>query len=193
MTTTTDTLLTLDEYFEIPDRPGVDFEMLNGEVVEMTKPSFEHNEIMARCMHLLIVLCKSRFPNLRVSGDTEFVLSPGTVQAPDVVLLDQQTFEAAERYRGALRCAPDLAIEIISPHETSAHVDDKVGNYLEAGTKTVWVLWPRRRHALAYHRDGSVQHVMAGQFLEAPEVLPGARIPLDEILLPAHYVKPSAE
>ena len=193
MTTTTDTLLTLDEYFEIPDRPGVDFEMLNGKVVEMAKPSFEHNRIMARCMHVLIVLCESRFPSLLVSGDTEFALSPGTVQAPDVVLLDQPTFETAGRVRGALQCAPALAVEIVSPHETSAHVDDKVGNYLEAGTQTVWVIWPRRRHALAYHRDGSVQHVIAGQFLEAPGVLPGARIPLDEILLPAHYLSPSAD
>ncbi len=182
--TTLDTLLTLDDYFDLPDRPGVDFEMLDGEVVEMATPSFAHNEIMIRCGSFLSALCKNRFPNLRVSGHTSFALSERTVQAPDVVLLDQQSLETAESYRGALRCAPDLAIEIISPHETSAHVDDKVGNYLEAGTKTVWVLWPRRRHALAYHRDGSIQHVMAGQFLEAPEVLPGARIPLDEILLP---------
>jgi len=190
--TTIDTLLTLDDYFDLSDRPGVDFEMLDGKVVERATPSFAHNEIMIQCGSILSVLCKNRFPNLRVSGHTSFVLGAGTVQAPDVVLLDRQTSETSETYHGALRCAPDLAIEIISPHEASAHVDDKVGNYLEAGTKTVWVLWPRRRHALAYHRDGSVQHVMAGQFLEAPEVLPGARIPLDEILLPAHYVKPSA-
>ena len=190
--TTTDTLLTLDDYFDLPERPGVDYEMVDGKVVEMARPSFAHNRTMGRCMHVLIGLCESRFPNFEVSGDTEFVLNAGTVQAPDVVLLDRQVLEAAERYRGALQCAPDLAIEIISPHEAAVDVDDKVGNYLEAGTKTVWVIWPRRRHALAYHRDGSVQHVMAGQFLEAPEVLPGARVALDEILLPAHYVKPSA-
>ena len=142
---------------------------------------------MGRCASVLIPLCDSRFPELALSGNTEFVLSERTVQAPEVVLLDQRTLATAERYRDALRCAPDLAVEIVSPHETSANVDDKAGNYLDAGTKTVWVLWPRRRHALAYHRDGSVQHVMAGQFLEAPEVLPDARIPLDEILLPVHF------
>ena len=182
--TTETPLITLDEYFELPERPGVAFEMLNGKVVEMARPSFEHNRIMARCMHVLVTLCESRFPSLLVSGDTEFVLSPGTVQAPDVVLLDQLAFDTAGRFRGALQCAPVLAVEIVSPHETSANVDDKVGNYLEAGTKTVWVLWPRRRHALAYHLDGSVQHVTAGQCLEAPAVLPGARIPLDDILPP---------
>ena len=190
--TTIESLLTLDEYFDLPDRPGVDLEMLDGKVVEMATPSFEHNEIMGKCIHAFIVICGSRFPHLRVSGHTAFILNAGTVQAPDVVLLDERTFETAERYRGALQCAPDLAVEIISPHETSAHVDDKVGNYLEAGTRTVWVLWPRRRHALAYHRDGSVQHVMAGQFLEAPEVLPGARVSLDEILPPVPAVKPLA-
>ena len=106
---------------------------------------------MGRCASVLIPLCDSRFPELALSGNTEFVLSERTVQAPEVVLLDQRTLATAERYRDALRCAPDLAVEIVSPHETSANVDDKVGNYLDAGTKTVWVLWPRRRHALAYH------------------------------------------
>ena len=85
------------------------------------------------------------------------------------MLLERQPLERAERHRGALLCSPTLAVEVV---------------YLAAGTKTVWVLWPQRRQALAYHRDGSVQHVMAGQFLEAPEVLPGARVPIDEILLP---------
>mgnify|MGYP000243175977 CR=1 FL=1 len=185
-------MLTLDEYFDVPGKPFIDFEMLDGKLVEMEKPGFKHNEILVRCAHVLIPLCENRFPSLAVSGNTEFVLSERTVQAPEAVLLDQRRLASAERYRDALRCAPDLPVEIVSPHETSANVDDKIGNYLEAGTKTFWVLWPRRRHALAYHRDGSVQHVMAGQFLEAPEVLPGARVTLDEILLPAHYVKLSA-
>ena len=63
--TTIDTLLTLDDYFDLPERPGVDFEMLDGEVVEMATPSFGHNEIVGECFYVLKGLCKTRFPKTR--------------------------------------------------------------------------------------------------------------------------------
>lgn len=182
--TTTETLLTLDEYFDLPDEPGKVHELVGGRLIEMAKPTFEHNEVMAEGIVLLRLLCRERFPKLRVSADTEFVLNSGAVQAPDIVLLDQGKLAAAARYRGALKCAPDLAVEIVSRNESAEDLDEKVHSYLESGTKTVWVLWPRRRHAFAYHSDGSVQHVVAGEFLEAPGVLPGAKISLDEIFAP---------
>jgi Uma2 family endonuclease len=184
----TATLLTLDQYFDLPDAAGLSYELIDGRVIEMSKPTFGHNAIGMRTGHLLTVVCERSFPDLMVSGDTNFILGPGTVQAPDVVLLRRSVLESAGVYRGALQCAPDLAVEIVSPNESSADLDDKVGNYLNAGTSTVWVIWPRRRHALVYHRDGSVQHVLPGQLLEAPELLPGTGISLDEVF--ARVVEP---
>jgi Uma2 family endonuclease len=174
-------LVTLDEYFDLPDKPGISCELIDGRLIEMAKPTFGHNAMGASFVYLLKIVCKRSFPDILISTDTEFILGSGTIQAPDVVLLRRSVYETATVYRGALRRAPDLAVEIVSPSESAADLDDKVANYLEAGTSTVWVIWPRRRHALAYHRGGTVQHVSAGQMLEAPEILPGGGIPLDEV------------
>lgn len=85
------------------------------------------------------------------------------------------------RYRGAIKGAPELAVEIISPSESAEDVDEKVELYLAAGSKTVWVVWPNTRHVLIHYANGEVRKAGLGGFLDAPEVLPGAKIPVDSI------------
>ena len=53
--------------------------------------------------------------------------------------------------------------------------------YLAAGSSTVWVVWPRNQHVLVHHRNGDVRKAHVSGFLEAPEVLPGASIPVASI------------
>jgi Uma2 family endonuclease len=179
---TSEALFTLDQYFDVPDEPFAWHELLDGRLVELPKLyPIEQALLLPRLVRSLVNLCDRSFPGLLVTGRTGFILAQQTVQGPDMALVRRSVLEAAEVYRGALKCAPDLAVEIVFPTEASADLDDKVANYLAAGTSTVWVLWPRRRHALVYHRNGSVQHVTSGQLLEAPEILPGAGIPLDDV------------
>lgn len=48
--------------------------------------------------------------------------------------------------------APDLAVEIISPHDAAAAIQAKVERYLDAGTAQVWVLYPERGQVYVYAR-----------------------------------------
>ena len=41
--------------------------------------------------------------------------------------------------------APDLAIEVASPQQTSGDMAAKARLYLSGGTRLVWVIWPERR------------------------------------------------
>ncbi len=42
--------------------------------------------------------------------------------------------------RGFARLAPDLAVEIVSPSNTVSEIQGKVFDYLDAGTRLVWVV-----------------------------------------------------
>lgn len=57
----------------------------------------------------------------------------------------------------ALPCpiAPDLAVEVISLHESAAEVLATIDIYLDAGTSQVWVLYPQRRELYQYARSGT--------------------------------------
>ena len=177
----TETLLTIDEYFDLPDKPGVFYELLQGRLIEMPAPTVGHGAIQTRTGGVLDRICQERFPDLFVASHAGFLLAPDTVQAPDVCVLRWSVYETAEVYRGAVKGAPELAVEIVSSSESAADLDDKVAAYLAAGTKTVWVMWPKRRHVTVHHRSGEVKDAALGDFAEAPEVLPGIKIAVESL------------
>ncbi len=86
-----------------------------------------------------------------------------------------------EAYKGSYRASPDLAAEVVSKNDTALDLDRKTRQYLAAGTRVVWVVYPETPHILAHDGSGGVRSFSAGQTLEEPELLPGFRLPLDEL------------
>ena len=83
--------------------------------------------------------------------------------------------------RGIVRGAPDLAVEVLSPDEGPAAVQDKVAEYLAAGVPLVWVL-DTAREAVTVHVPGQPARVLgSAEVLTGDEVLPGFRLPLVEL------------
>ncbi len=78
--------------------------------------------------------------------------------------------------------APDLVIEILSPTDNFFEVVDKVDEYLEQGTKIVWLVIPRKEEVLVCTAEGkySVRDMLA-----APELLPGFQVSLKKIFAEA--------
>jgi Uma2 family endonuclease len=178
---TVETLLTLEEFLDLPEKPGSFQELLNGRLIEMAAPRFDHAAVQGMVAHVLLTLLERTFPHLVLGTHTGFVLSAETVQSPDVVLIRRESYRSMETKGGALVGPPELAVEIVSPSESAQDLDDKVSAYLAAGTKTVWVVWPRTRHVFVHHQNGDVRNAAIGGFLDAPDVLPGASIPVASI------------
>ena len=177
----TATLVSLDEYLDLPEHQGVRHELLRGRLIEVSAPSLLHAGIQTKIAWALEDLTRGAFPNLIAGSHSEFLVDPETGQAPDNFLIDRQRQRGLERYRGAIKGAPELAVEIISPSESAEDVDEKVELYLAAGARTVWVVWPNTRHVLIHYANGEVRKAGLGGFLDAPDVLPGAKIPVDSI------------
>lgn len=173
--------VSLDHYLTLPDPPGVRHELLRGRLIKASAPSLLHAAIQAEIARQLGDLTIRSFPHLIFGTHSEFLVDPETGQAPDVFLIDRQRQRGLERYRGAIKGAPDLAVEIISPSEAAEDVDEKVELYLAAGTRAVWLVWPKTRHVLIYYANGEVRKADLDEFLDAPDVLPGAKIPVASI------------
>jgi Uma2 family endonuclease len=77
--------------------------------------------------------------------------------------------------------APDLAVEVLSPTDRARQVLDKVGEYLEAGVRLVWVIDPERRSAVVYRSLAEVRKLGADEFLEGEDVVPGFRCRLADL------------
>jgi Uma2 family endonuclease len=59
---------------------------------------------------------------------------------------------------------------------------DKVGEYLEAGVRLVWVIDPRHNRAVVYRSLSHVRELGPEDALDGEDVLPGFSCPLREIL-----------
>jgi Uma2 family endonuclease len=69
--------------------------------------------------------------------------------------------------------APDLVVEVLSPHDLFPRVLRKVQQYLKAGVRLVWVVVPEDRSVTVY-RSGQEPVILAeGETLSGGDVLPG--------------------
>ena len=85
---------------------------------------------------------------------------------------------------GLWRIAPDLAIEILSPSNRPADVQEKIVDYLEAGVRLIWILDPHARTAAVYQPRRDPFIVREGATLDGSDVLPGLSLPLADLFRP---------
>lgn len=71
-------------------------------------------------------------------------------------------------------------VEVVSPHDLYADVDEKVTDWLDTGTRLVVVVNPRRRTVTGY--QASVYTILhENDTLNGDEVVPGWQLPVAAI------------
>lgn len=113
-----------------------------------------------------------------------FPHAPEMVRKPDVSFVKSGRLPGDIAPRGWVRIAPDLAVEIISPHDSAEELEGKLEDYAKAGVPLVWVIYPERRRARVFRGDGPTTVVGEEDDLTGEAILPGFRCRLREILPP---------
>jgi Uma2 family endonuclease len=68
---------------------------------------------------------------------------------------------------------PDLAVEVLSPHNRPGDVHAKVADFLVAGTRLVWTVDPSAARVSVYRTLLSPRILASDDLLEGGDVLPG--------------------
>ena len=175
-------LMTAEElvHFDIPDKST---ELVRGRLVVREPPSTRHGMVQATLGWLVTDFVRRNGLGVVFGQDTGFRIesNPDTVRAPDLA------FVVAERAgeippRGFAAMAPDLVAEIVSPDDRPGELLAKVGQFLEAGTRLVWVIDPLRVEARTYNDSGDVSIVGRDGALDGGDVLPGFSCALRDVL-----------
>ncbi len=106
---------------------------------------------------------------------------PKRVRAPDVAFVSSSRLPEGRLPQGLLSGAPGLAVEVLSPTDNPLEVQQKVRDYLDAGSRLVWVVAPQAKTVTVYRGDGSARLLREREHLEGEDVLPGLMVPLAEI------------
>jgi len=156
-------------------------ELIRGVLHMMIPPGFEHGRIANELAFRINTLVRSHGLGIVVAAETGFLLArdPDTVRAPDVGFLAAERAEGPKR--GYCPGAPDLAVEVLSPDDRPGYVRDKVAEWLEAGTRAVWIVDPRKR-IVAVHEPPQPPVVLdESGVLLGGGVLPGFEVAVREI------------
>ena len=69
--------------------------------------------------------------------------------------------------------APDLAVEVLSPDDIVSEVEQKVGEWLDSGSRLVWVVSPKMRTVTVYRSRTDIQMLTERDSLDGGSVVPG--------------------
>lgn len=180
--TTQTRLMTAEELERMP-QGDAHVELVQGEIIKMTPAGHEHGEIAGAIFLRIGEFVRQSRLGKAYAAETGFILSrdPDTVRAPDAAFVTAERAARQTRREGFFDGPPDLAVEVISPADTVEEVDAKIHEYLQAGTRLVWVVHPRTRTVTAYRSLDNVRVLTANDALDGADVLPGLTIAVKEI------------
>jgi Uma2 family endonuclease len=144
-------LATADELSVMPD-DGFRYELVKGEVRRMPPAGSEHGAVAINIAVVIAQFVKAHGLGVVFGAGAGFKIAsdPDTVRAPDLAFVRRERIPEAGVPRGFWPGAPDLAVEVISPGDTYTEVEEKVNDWLNAGTRMVLVLNPRTRTVTVY-------------------------------------------
>lgn len=174
------TRVTAEEFeaFErLPENTEKKFELIGGEIVEMPSNAYS-SEVAARISGELYLYLKNH-PIGHVTGEQGGYRVFGERYAPDVAFISfaRQPQLAREGYNPN---PPELAVEVVSPHDDAELLSIKIGNYLGAGA-LVWVVYPEKKEVHVFAVGQPVKILDVTDTLDGGDVLPNFTLAIKDI------------
>jgi Uma2 family endonuclease len=168
--------LTIDDFEKLPDEIAYYHELVNGELVDVSGNTLDHNQLRDLLIAMLLFFVKEHKLG-RVIGEQEYDFG-GNAHGPDVSFFGPEKAGLAEKKR-VQRFVPDLAIEIVSDTDTFGKLVKKVSRYRQCGTREAWILDIDSRRAFLFSESGDANLDENGLF-ESNQI-PGFSIRLGDL------------
>jgi Uma2 family endonuclease len=162
-------------------RDGRKYELVDGEI-RVSPAGARHGQVILRLTLRLAPFVQGRGLGHVCESSTGFRLPGGNVRSPDVSFVRAGRFENERPPDDFPDLAPDLAVEVLSPGDSPRHVLDKVGEYLQAGVRLVWVIDPQRERGAVYRSLTDVRELRREDHFDGQDVVPGFSIRLGDLL-----------
>lgn len=173
-------LYTAQDLADLPD-DGRIYELHSGVLIEVAGSKLRQTGIAAEIIFLLKLFIKQHnLGGLVTSSDGTFVLSAYNTRIPDAVYITAENLlqQAPDSF---IMGAPDLAVEVMSPSNTAEEMQRRAGEYINVGSRIVWIVDPDTRTVDVYRPDGTRTVAHEDATLDGYDVLPGLSLPVSQI------------
>lgn len=178
-------LMTADEFWEFVHRPeneDRDFELIQGEVLELSRPTQPHGVVASLVAFELQLYARTARKGYVVGNDSGVVLGkkPDSVVGPDVAyFVGVDKFE--DLHPKWAETPPVLVVEVLSPNDEPSEVNEKIETYLKNGVKVLWLVDYARRKVTVYRPDKTLTVAKEDGELTGGDDLPGLTIKIADI------------
>jgi Uma2 family endonuclease len=158
-------------------------ELVSGELRMMSPAGWQHGKIVHRIEMLLGNHVDAHDLGDVFGAETGFLIAsdPDTVRAPDVAFIAQVNLPEGQPQQAFWPGPPDLAVEVLSPHDKTGDVDEKINDWLKAGTKLLWIVDPQLRIVTVYRSITDVSVKTAADRLTGEDVVSGFQCAVADI------------
>lgn len=174
----------LDDPRAFLSNPDALFEIVDGQVVELPERGVFAIAV-ANSIYLAISNYLVQEPLGRLLIEGVFILDPERKlhRRPDVAFVSVERWPADRPIpeEGDWEVVPDLAIEVVSPHDTDKDVLRKIREYFQYGSKLVWTVHPTERLIYAYSSPTEVWIYGPEDEIDGGDLLPGLRLPVEPL------------
>ena len=156
----------VDEFWRFvhqPENAERYFELINGELIEMAPPGWEHGTLAGEIYHCFRLFDPQRKLGIPTVGSGYYSLDDRhTVLGPDVAFTGIES-APVRRFKKWAPQVPDIAVEVQSPSNTLAELRRKAAIYLNHGSKLVWIVIPSKKSAEVCRLDAD-GNVLSGSY-----------------------------
>lgn len=170
------------EFMALPE-DGNRYELVKGELINMGNSGALHGYIAIILSSALFALVSSRKLGVLLDSSTAFTMKNGNKRSPDIAFFAKERLQGLEELpTGFLEGAPDLVVEILSPGNTIAEIEDKITEYFANGTRLLWVISPSQHYVLVYRSGYEPERLLKSvDFLDGEDVVPGFTFPVADL------------
>jgi len=160
--TNTNSEITYEDYLKIPEEPGYQYEVLEGNLIMEPSPGVTHQRVSRRLQRIL----EDYFYRLDSPGEVfnaplDVTLSDTTVVQPDIFYIAGNQSEIVKENR--IDGPPMLVVEILSPYNSRKDRVQKMEIYRKARIKHYWLVDPEARTMECFKlSDGAYAFIASG-------------------------------
>lgn len=146
--------MTTAEYFQTPET-ALPRELAFGELRVAEAPSVSHQRVVGRLYLALAPFVQQRHLGEVLLAPTDVVLDyeAALVVQPDLTFVST---ERAARVTKRVEGAPDLVIEVLSPHPRIGRLEERIGWFARTGVRECWLVSLHERRLAVLSMDAGV-------------------------------------